>query len=157
MSSPLPIPSGPSETAVRTDIAHLRMRVADDDGRFGIVDHRHPRLLAWVNVNGRPLGLCLDVAGYPGNPPAGQPWDLSQDRPLESARWPLGGRPVFRLDWSVANGNAPYLAVDRVALTTHANWAAEMPSRAWNASKTIHDYLASAHEALSLSRLPGES
>jgi hypothetical protein len=157
VTSPLPASVDPAETALRKDLAHVRMCGAADGGRFGIVRYQHPCLLAWVQVGAGRLGLRLDVVGYPGAAPAGQPWNLETNTPLPTSRWPVGGRPVFRLDWSVANGNAPYLAVDRVALRTHPNWMTELPSRAWNSCKTVYDYLAAVQEALSLSRLPEAS
>lgn len=157
MASSLPAASDPAETAVSRDIVQARMHAAADAMRFGVVAYKHPFLFAWVKVGGGRLGLRMDVAGYPGNPPAGQLWDLATDRPLDVARWPVGGRPVFRRDWSVGNGNAPYLAVDRVALGTHPNWRTDLPGRAWTSSMTVYEYLSALHEALSLSRLPGQA
>lgn len=157
MTSPLPSAVDPAETAVRSDLAHARMHAAADDGRFGVVRYEHPSVFAWVTVGDARLGLRIDVLGYPGAAPAGQPWDLESNQPLDVRRWPVGGRPVFRRDWSVGNGNAPYLAVDRIALATHPNWRTDLSGRAWTNAMTMYEYLSAVHEALSLSRLPGEA
>ncbi|HVU62144.1 MAG TPA: hypothetical protein VHD58_10910 [Mycobacteriales bacterium] len=155
MSAPLPAAADPAETAVSADLADARMRAASDEGRFAVVSFHHPVVLGWVAVGGARLGLRLDVSGYPGAAPAGQPWDLDAGNALDVTRWPVGGRQVFRRDWSPGNGNAPYLAVDRIALASHPNWRVELPGRAWAATMTIYDYLAALHEALGLSSLPG--
>ncbi|HWC35477.1 MAG TPA: hypothetical protein VG650_11710 [Mycobacteriales bacterium] len=150
----LPTAADPVEAAATADLAHARMRAAADEGRFAIVVFQHPVALGWVAVGEGRLGLRLDLNGYPGAAPAGQPWDLDRGSTLEAARWPVGGRPVFRRDWSPSNGNAPYLAVDRIALATHPNWRAELPGRAWTPTMNVYDYLSALHEALGLSRLP---
>lgn len=152
--SPLPSTDDPAEVAALRDLAHVRLQAAADDGRLGILRYGHPILLAWVRVRSGHLGLRLDLTGYPGTAPAGQPWELDADAPLPTSRWPVGGRPVFRPDWSVSNQNAPYLAVDRIALRTHPEWATTLPGRAWTSTKTVCDYLEAVQEALSLSRLP---
>jgi hypothetical protein len=154
MTVSLPAAVDPAETAASADLAHAKMRAAADEGRFAVVTFQHPVALAWVAVGGGRLGLRLDLSGYPGTAPAGQPWDLDARNPLAVASWPVGGRPVFRRDWSPSNGNAPYLAVDRIALGSHPNWRAELPGRAWTPTMTVYDYLSALHEALGLSRLP---
>lgn len=147
----------PAESALFRDLTQVRLQAASDAGIHGVVRYEHPVVLAWVRVGAGRLGLRLEVTGYPGTAPAGQPWDLESDTPLPTSRWPVGGRPVFRFDWSASNQNAPYLAVDRIALRTHPNWATELGSRAWTSNKTIHDYLAAVEEALNRSRLPDGS
>jgi hypothetical protein len=61
---------------------------------------------------------------------------------------------VFRTDWSLQNGNAPYLACDRVGLATHPGWLTEHPTRAWNQSKTLVDYREQVRDALRGATLP---
>lgn len=89
------------------------------------------------------LGMRLAIDSYPALAPAGQPWDLDVDGPLPLALWPTGGTApqIFRADWSVGNGNAPYMSCDRVGLRTHPDWATVNAHRAWNATRTIAFYL----------------
>ena len=155
MTALSPTAGDPAEAAAGADLALARMHAAADDGRFAVVSYHHPVALGWVAVGTERLGLRLDLAGYPGAAPAGQPWDLATTTPLEVTRWPAGGRPVFRRDWSPANGNAPYIGVDRIALASHPHWQNELPGRIWTRGMTVYDYLSALHEALSLSRMPG--
>jgi hypothetical protein len=60
---------------------------------------------------------------------------------------------VFRVDWSVANSNAPYMACDRVGLATHQQWAAAHPDRAWNPRRDIAFYLEQIHHELQAAQL----
>jgi hypothetical protein len=154
MTTPLPTAVDPAESAVSADLEQAQMHAADDDGRFAVVSYQHPIAVGWVAVGDGRLGLRLDLTGYPGSAPAGQPWNLATSSSLEVALWPVGGRPVFRPDWSPGNGNGPYIGVDRIALAGHPNWRNELPGRVWTSTMTIYDYLAALHEALSLSRLP---
>jgi hypothetical protein len=162
-SPPFPTPmrgvADPAAAAVAADISAVRMRQAGDDGRYGIISHNHPVVVAWVDVQGSRLGLRLECSGYPGEAPAGQPWDLKTDTPLPVQQWPHGARAgmVFRSDWSVSNRNAPYLACDRTGLATHPNWRTEYPAQAWNLSKTLADYLEQVRGALRGSALPEQA
>jgi len=129
------------------------MQAASDAGVFGFLRRVDHIVYAWVAVGDAHLGLRIDVVGSPAAAPASQPWDLSTNQPLQVAVWPVG-RPVFRPDWSPGNGNAPYLACDRVGLATHPAWATEYPGRAWSPTMTLVDYLRQVHDALRGSILP---
>uniref|UniRef100_UPI001ABF84BB DUF7665 family protein n=1 Tax=Amycolatopsis kentuckyensis TaxID=218823 RepID=UPI001ABF84BB len=105
--------------------------------------------------DGHELGMRLLVDGYPGQAPAGQPWDLAAGAPLPPTGWPTGGMTalVFRRDWSPQNGNAPYLACDRRALVGHP-WATQHPERAWNPARSIEFYLEQIHHELTAATMP---
>ena len=157
-AEPLPRAPDPATAFIEAHLADPRMRAATDDGRYGVTDVTWPVVTSWVAVGGGRLGLRLDCSGYPAQAPAGCPWDLDSNTPLPPHRWPVDGRPpgVFRLDWSPANHNAPYLACDRVGLATHPGWLQEVPHRAWTSAKTLGDYLEQVHEALIGAVLPAE-
>lgn len=166
MSSLIPPPAGtdvlllgtpePGEARLRSHIASARMLAAADDGRFGVMSTSFPVVIAWVDVGGKPFGLRLECSDYPGQAPAGAPWDLVANRGLPACQWPIDGRTpaVFRPEWSPSNGNAPYLACDRVGLATHPGWTHEVPHLAWTSARTLYDYLEQVHTALVGSVLP---
>lgn len=117
-----------------------------------------PHLFVAITAgDGHELGMRLLVDSYTALAPAGQPWDLNTDCPLPPALWPTGGTApqIFRAaDWSVANGNAPYMACDRVGLSTHPDWASVNAARAWSATRTIAFYLREVHHELRCATLP---
>jgi hypothetical protein len=142
--------SDPVQRALVEDLGCTRLLAAADDGRYGIHAFNFPIVLAWVAVDGGRLGLRLDCVGYPTQAPAGQPWDLAGNVALPVDRWPTGTRAgrVFRRDWSPTNGNAPYLACDRVPLQTHPDWQRVMAERAWNPTRDLAFYLEQVYGAL---------
>jgi len=126
-------------------------------GLWRLVSLDWPYLIVTITAgDGNELGMRLHIDGYPSKAPAGQPWDIVQDMPLPVSRWPTGGTAfqIFRSDWSVQNGNAPYMACDRVGLGTHPDWATQHPHRAWNPGRTITFYLREIHHELRAARLP---
>jgi hypothetical protein len=96
------------------------------------------------------LGLRLDVTDYPAQAPAGKMWDLVRNLPLDAQQWPTGhlAEKVFRPDWSVANGNAPYAPWDRTALVGHSEWPTAHPGQVWNGGRTIGHYLRETRRVL---------
>jgi hypothetical protein len=126
-------------------------------GFWRIIELSWPYLFVAVTAgDGHELGMRLAVDGYPAIAPAGQPWDLDTGSPLPMPLWPTGGTAsqVFRHDWSPGNGNAPYMACDRVGLATHPDWANAHPQRAWNPGRTIAFYLREIHHELRGATLP---
>lgn len=136
-------PLDPSARALGDDLRDPRLLAACDEGRFGVRNAAFPVVVAWFNTPRGQFYFRLDCSGYPGMPPMGCLWDVDTALPLATDLWPVGGRAdgVFRKDWSPSNGNAPYLACDRVALRTHPDWSTQLGNRAWSASKRIFDYL----------------
>lgn len=135
--------TSPHERRLRADLEAPAFQAGAVAGAWRLVSVTWPTVLFALPVGGVQLGLRVDVEGYPSAAPAGQPWDLQTDRALPAERWPEIGaetRP-FRRDWSVGNGNAPYIAADRVPLASHPNWAAEHPERAWHSGRDIAFYL----------------
>jgi hypothetical protein len=155
----LPSPIDPIDRLLRADLGQPRLLAASDDGRFGIHSYQFPIVLGWVALGVGRLGLRLDCVDYPTQAPAGSPWDLSANTALAPEHWPIGARAemVFRKDWSPTNGNAPYLACDRIGLKTHPDWSQAMGSRAWTSTKTLADYLEQVYEALVGATLPNQA
>jgi hypothetical protein len=156
-----PDPGGdPCLNRLRRDLGAADVEAGVASGLWRIVALTWPVLTVAVRLDtGDEVGLRLAVDDYPVSAPAGQPWDLHADALLPVARWPVSGRPleVFRPDWSPNNGNAPYLACDRIGLATHPNWASEHPNRAWNPTRTVGFYLREIHHELAAARLPDAS
>ena len=125
-------------------------------GHWRLIDLFWPVLTVALTLGQHELGLRIDVDGYGPQAPAGQPWNLDEDTSLPMGQWPVTGKnpEVFRHDWSPQNGNAPYLACDRLALAGH-NWAEQNPDQVWNAGRTIVFYLDQLHRYLRGARLPG--
>jgi hypothetical protein len=154
-----------SEPGVDPCLDRLRRHPQDADvengiaaGFWRVVGLAWPILTVAITVgDDAEMGMRLAVDDYPVKAPAGQPWDLTAAAPLPVARWPISGRnpDVFRPDWSPQNNNGPYLACDRAGISTHPNWAAEHPERAWNATRTIgFAYLRELHRELASAKLP---
>lgn len=139
------------------DLMTSRFESGVSAGLWRLVNLDWPYVTAAITAgDGNELGMRLLVDGYPGVAPAGQPWNIDRDEPLPPARWPGGGSAaqVFRADWSVGNGNAPYMACDRVGLATHRQWATQHPDRAWNSRRDIAFYLEQIHHELQAAQLP---
>lgn len=146
----------PGEAQLQRDASGSAVRIAEDEGWYGVTTIEYPIVLAWVAVDGGRLDLRVDCTAYPSQAPTSQPWDGEAGAPLPVRLWPTGGqRPgVFRPDWSPANGNAPYLACDRRGLASHPDWRTSIPHRAWTPSRTLGDYLDQLYRALIGSTMP---
>lgn len=134
----------PGLARIEGDLASSEFESGVSAGLWRVASLRWPVLVVAITAgDGNKLGMRLVVDRYPGAAPAGQPWDLERDVPLPTSRWPTGGSApqVFRLDWSVQNANAPYMACDRTGLATHSHWATDHPGRAWHPARTITFYL----------------
>jgi len=142
--------SDPALRALEEDLRHPRLLAAEDDGRYGVHAFNYPIVLAWVSADKGRLGLRLDCVEYPTQAPAGRPWNLTAGMPLQVERWPTGSRAsqVFRRDWSPTNGDAPYLACDRIPLRTHPDWPRVMQERSWNATRDLAFYLEQVYATL---------
>jgi len=159
MTTTLQLVVDPCLDRLRRDLCAAEVEAGVDFGCWRIVALTWPTLTVAIGLDdGHEVGLRLTVDDYPLLAPAGQPWDLAADRPLPVNRWPVSGRPteVFRPDWSPTNGNAPYLACDRIGLATHRNWETELAVQAWNPNRAIGFYLHELHRHLAGAHLPAE-
>lgn len=149
--------STPAERRLHADLEAHDFQAGVAAGMWKLVAVEWPTATFAVSTGkGAQLGMQLNVDDYPVQAPAGQPWDLVGKGPLPVGKWPTGGTAVltFRPDWSPGNGNAPYLAADRVGLATHPDWSTQHPERAWNPTRTISFYLAEIHRDLRAAELP---
>lgn len=147
----------PGKRRLERDVVSPRFESGVEAGSWRLISLAWPYLTVAITAgDGHELGMRLLVDGYPGQAPAGQPWDLATDTPLPPSRWPTGGMTAFvfrREDWSIQNGNAPYLACDRRALAGH-QWGSQHPERAWNPNRSIEFYLEQIHHELSAATIP---
>lgn len=147
----------PSEAQLRADLADEAFLAGVRAGRWRTPLLIWPLLYVEIAVGDFDFMMMrLNIEEYPLRAPQGEPWDSGRAAPLAPTRWPQGGNAgrVFRGDWSPGNQNAPYLACDRVGLSTHASWATDYPERSWNASRSIDFYLAELATELADSSLP---
>lgn len=148
----------PAQKRLERDLQSAPVLLGIDAGMWRVDRLTWPYLFVSIAAgDGHFLSMRLLVDGYPAQAPAGEPWDLSGTGPLPTSLWPTGGTApqIFRsADWSVQNGNAPYMACDRRGLAAHGNWAQEHPNRAWNASRTIEFYLREVHHELRGASIP---
>jgi hypothetical protein len=146
----------PARLRIEEDLAGQDFDAGVDAGRWHMVRLCWPRLFVTVSCgDGGRLGMRIAVDGYPRLAPAGEPWDLHRGQPLPQDLWPQGVPQVFRRDWSVGNGNAPYLACDRTGLATHPGWPAQHPDRVWHPGRNIAFYLRELYHGLAGTTLPG--
>jgi hypothetical protein len=144
----------PAERTLRSDLAEGRFELAAANGHWYVELVAFPTLDVRVSGRGGVLDLRIDLSEYPARAPAGKPWDLVRGVPLEPEYWPTGGRAdaTFRKDWSPEHDGALYLALDRVALESHPDWAT-LPG-AWTSSLSIYDYLLRIHTVLRAATIP---
>lgn len=147
----------PDEARLRADLEGPDFQVGLDAGMWDLVELTWPKAVFTIAAGdvGK-LVMRLDLEGYPAVAPAGRPWDVDAKAALPITRWPTGAEAeaTFRRDWSPSNGDAPYLATDRVGLATHPSWLTDLPERAWNPSRTVAFYLAEIHRNLRASKVP---
>jgi hypothetical protein len=140
----------PDEKALRADLESGRFLAGETKRRWRLVSVNWPAVQIAVTARDEhEYVLRFDCSGYPQNPPTAQLWDSIRNAPLELALWPKGsGRiaAVFRSDWK--GGVALYLPCDRTAIEGHDGWRTEHPSKIWNPSRGITQYLGIVHELL---------
>jgi hypothetical protein len=147
----------PCQLRLERDLTSAGFEAAVAAGQWRVISLIWPTLIVSVSLGDDvQVGLRINLDDYPVEAPSGRPWDLDADAPLPASRWPMTGRSpeVFRAetDWPTGRDGAPYLACDRVALTTHTNWPTEHPERCWNPSCTIEFYLQELHRELAGAR-----
>lgn len=140
----------PDEKALRADLESGRFLAGEARKRWWLVSVDWPAVqIAVAARDGFEYVLRFDCSGYPQNPPTARPWDANKNAPLDVGSWPKGGgriAAVFRNDWK--SGTALYLPCDRTAIDGHDNWRTEHPSKIWNPSRGITQYLEIVHELL---------
>jgi hypothetical protein len=144
----------PAEQTLRAHILEGRFELAVANGHWEVELVAFPTLAVRVVGRAGDLGLRFDTTDYPTRAPAGRPWDMERGVPLEPEYWPTGGRAdaTFRKDWSPGHNDALYIALDRVALESHGEWAGRPD--AWTASRSIYDYLLHVHHVLRGADIP---
>jgi hypothetical protein len=143
--------SGPDERAFEADVAKARLRLGQAEKRWRLVNITWPFALISITAKDeREYVLRFNCSGYPQSPPTAGPWDTNRDAILAFDLWPRsqGGRlgSVFRTEWK--GGSALYLPCDRESIAGHDNWRTEMPSKIWNPTTGIVQYLELVHELL---------
>jgi len=140
----------PDEKALRADLESGRFLAGEARKRWRFVSVEWPIVqIAVAARDGWEYVLRFDCSGHPQCPPTARLWDINKNVPLEVSQWPKGGgriAAVFRNDWK--GGTALYLPCDRIAIEGHDNWRTEHPSKIWNPSKGITQYLEIVHELL---------
>jgi hypothetical protein len=141
----------PDERAFQADASAARFRLAQVENRWRLLSVTWPFALIGITArDGREYALRFNCAGYPQSPPTAGPWDTARNAVLPFDQWPRskGGRvgSVFRTNWK--NGTALYLPCDRESIAGHDNWRNEMPSKIWNPTEGIVQYLELVHELL---------
>lgn len=144
----------PPEQTLHAHSTDGRFELAVANGHWKVEHVAFPTVDVRVFGRAGDLGLRFDATDYPTRAPAGRPWDIERGVPLEPEYWPTGGRAdaMFRKDWSAQRNGALYIALDRVALDSHGDWA--MRPDAWTSSRSIYDYLLRVHHVLRGADIP---
>jgi hypothetical protein len=151
------LPEDPARRRLEADLSLDEFESGVSAGMWRIVSLDWPELTAAITAgDGNEVIMRINLDGYPVEAPAGRPWDLKRCALLAPELWPVSVLAVgtFRQDWSVANGGAPYVACDRVALKGHSDWPTAHPDRAWNPGRTITFYLREMHRELQSTSVP---
>lgn len=140
----------PDEKALGVDLESGRFLAGVARNRWRLISESWPAVQISVAArDGHEYVLKFDCSHYPQTPPTARLWDAGKDSPLELVQWPKGGgriASVFRNDWK--SGTALYIPCDRSAIEGHNNWRTEHPSKIWNPSAGITQYLEIVHELL---------
>lgn len=144
----------PAEKTLRAHLSEGRFELAVTNGHWNVEFVAFPTVDVRVFGREGDLGLRFTTDDYPTRAPAGRPWDIERGVPLEPAYWPIGRRAnaTFRQDWSVQQNGALYIALDRIALEGHPDWANRHD--AWTSSRSIYDYLLLVHNVLRAADIP---
>ncbi len=105
-----------------------------------------PTVIIWVKAAAKAgwpdrFYFRFDLAGYPAQAPTACPWDVANNRRLDSARWPRGNSLVSRTFNHGWNQNALYTPCDRVAMAGHDAWRTQFPDLWWQPDFKITVYL----------------
>lgn len=157
MVAPLP----PDRLMFEEDLAKPEFRIAQFEKRWRHAGTQWPHVLLAVSAPEKPngpveFGFRFECTGYRQTPVTVQPWDLQQNTPLPSNRWPTGKSivpSVFRPTWK--NGTCLYLPCDRISVAGHDGWLTQYPGRMWQASRGIICYLEQIYELLNQSDYSG--
>ena len=153
-------PQTPDEGTFRQHVsggAFLRGQVR---GRWRLIRVTWPHAVIAVSAAPRAgspseYGFRFELTNYPQLLPTAQPWDLEQDGPLPTTRWPTGRSRLagaFAPHW---NSQALYLPCDRLAIQGHDAWITQHPSMIWKPTGDITQYLAILHDLLNSSDYTG--
>jgi hypothetical protein len=141
----------PDEKALRADVAKPAFRAGVADRRWRLIDIAWPHVfIANIAKDVSEYVLRFDCKGFPASPPTAGPWDTARNAVLAPALWPQsrGGRlgAAFNPNWK--GGTALYLPCDRESIAGHDQWRTQMPSKIWQPSAGLVQYLELVHELL---------
>lgn len=130
-----------------------------DEDRWGIHDEENiednwPYIILWIKApkkKGCPekYYFRFDLSGYSSQAPTACPWEIEENKKLDSSKWPKGSKlvsSVFNPGWN--NGDALYCPCDRKALKGHDRWKNQYPELWWRSDDTIVKYLTFVHGIL---------
>jgi hypothetical protein len=143
----------PDEAAFRAHTGGGRFLAGVDAGEWGRPETCWPHAIIAVSAaerDGSPDEYFLRflLSGYPNVGATACVWNADEGRmAMEAERPKVRFSPSpFRTDWR--NGEALYLACDRVAADTHSDWPQKYPGDLWDPKRGISKYLISVHEIL---------
>ena len=140
----------PDEKALRADLESGRFLAGEARKRWRLVVVDWPCVQIGIMArDGQEFALRFDCSSYPQDPPTARLWDTAKNAQLELSLWPMGGgriAAVFTPNWK--SSAALYLPFDRTAIEGHDNWRNEHPSKIWNPTKGIAQYVEVVHELL---------
>lgn len=140
----------PDEKALRADLESGRFLAGEARMRWRLVSIDWPHVQIGIMAKEeQEFVLRFDCTGYPQNPPTARLWDAEKNMAFEVSSWPKGGPrivAVFNPNWK--SGVALYLPCDRTAIEGHDNWRHEHPSKIWNPTRGITQYVEIVHELL---------
>jgi hypothetical protein len=124
-------------------LAHLEsgsFLIGTEDGRWKLQEVIWPFVLVDVMAfNGDVYTLRLQCEGYPTQPPTGIFWDMVNNIPLASNRWPRAGVRVGQA--LRPDGAALYIPCDRLSIAGHDQWTQLYSSWLWDAQVGLTRYL----------------
>jgi hypothetical protein len=144
----------PDQRALEVDLGGGPFRIGVAEGRWDVGESSivpkeliWPRRIFWVRAAPREKApnrfyFCFDFANYPIDAPTGTCWDAESKQTLAIEKRPKGTGQVgkvFRTDWE--DGRALYHPYDRVAATSHTEWAGKYPYKIWTRGHTVVDLL----------------
>jgi hypothetical protein len=145
----------PDEKAFRAHTSAGRFPAGVDAGQWRLISIGWP--LATIAVSAAPRAGAPDeyffqfeLGGYPNVGATARVWSPVENRLATEPERPKVNFPglpsPFRSDWM--NGSALYLACDRIAASSHPDWAVAHAGDLWEPKEGINKYLIRVYEIL---------
>lgn len=136
-----------------TFIRHLQeglFRTGAYNNRWRFLSRAWPYVIISVRArDGRDFAIRFECTNYPQTLVTGQLWDVENNTPLPTAKWPRGqGRVQLAFNPGWKGGTCLYLPCDRISIEGHENWRREHPSLLWRPEIGIVHYLRIVHNLL---------